>query len=292
MRQRMLCQRRSYNAHNALLILPALLFAMLLGQSNLWAQGSVTVAKELAEQLIRRFSKEVADEGVEKLTIRVQAVLVRSGDDALRAIEKGGPRALRILEGSGADAAISARLISKYGDEAVGALENPVRLGMVRQFGQEAGDVLIKHGVVAEKLIASAGSPAVGAMRELTEQSARRLAMLADEAPTAILAKNSDLLGVVGRYGDRAMDFIWRNKLALSGGTALAVFIANPEPFLDGTRQLVENTVETVATNIGKPIAEQLGDATDWTWRILALSAMLLMYWGWKTRGSQRSAPK
>ena len=289
------CQRRSYNAHNAhnaLLILPALLFAMLLGQSNLWAQGSVTVAKELAEQLIRRFSKEVADEGVEKLTIRVQAVLVRSGDDALRAIEKGGPRALRILEGSGADAAISARLISKYGDEAVGALENPVRLGMVRQFGQEAGDVLIKHGVVAEKLIASAGSPAVGAMRELTEQSARRLAMLADEAPTAILAKNSDLLGVVGRYGDRAMDFIWRNKLALSGGTALAVFIANPEPFLDGTRQLVENTVETVATNIGKPIAEQLGDATDWTWRILALSAMLLMYWGWKTRGSQRSAPK
>jgi hypothetical protein len=129
-------------------------------------------------------------------------------------------------------------------------------------------------------------------MRELTEQSARRLAMLADEAPTASLAKNSDLLGVVGRYGDRAIDFVWRNKLALSGGTALAVFVANPEPFLDGTRQLVENTVETVATNIGKPIAEQLGNATDWTWRILALSAMLLMYWGWKTRGSRRSAPK
>ena len=224
--------------------------ALVLCQSNLWAQGSVTVAKELAEQLIRRFSKEVADEGVEKLTTRVQAVLVQSGDDALRAIEKGGPRALRILEGSGADAAISARLLSKYGDEAIGALENPVRLGMVRQFGQEAGEVLIKHGVVAEKL------------------------------------------GVVGRYGDRAMDFVWRNKLALTAGTALAVFVADPEPFLDGTRQLVENTVDTVATNIGKPIAEQLGNATDWTWRILALAAMLLGFWAWKTRGSRQAANK
>lgn len=282
-------QRRSFNA---LQILPMLVVTLVLSQSNLWAQGSVTVAKELAEQLIRRFSKEVADEGVEKLTTRVQAVLVQSGDDALRAIEKGGPRALRILEGSGADAAISARLLSKYGDEAIGALENPVRLGMVRQFGQEAGEVLIKHGVVAEKLIASAGSPAVGAMRELTEQSARRLAILADEVPTASLAKNSDLLGVVGRYGDRAMDFVWRNKLALTAGTALAVFVADPEPFLDGTRQLVENTVDTVATNIGKPIAEQLGNATDWTWRILALAAMLLVFWAWKTRGSRQAANK
>ena len=90
-------QRRSFNA---LQILPMLVVALVLSQSNLWAQGSVTVAKELAEQLIRRFSKEVADEGVEKLTTRVQAVLVQSGDDALRAIEKGGKRALRILEGS------------------------------------------------------------------------------------------------------------------------------------------------------------------------------------------------
>ena len=269
----------------------AILIVMLFSGAHAAAQGKAALAKEAAEQLIRRFSKEVADEGVEKLTARVQAVLVNAGDDALRVIEKGGPRALRILEGSGADAAISARLLSKYGDEAIGALESPIRLGMVREFGQEAGEALIKHGVVAEKLIASAGSPAASAINQLTTQSARRLAMLADEPAMANLAKNSDLLGVVSRYGDRAMDFIWRNKLTLAGGTALAVFVANPEPFLDGTRQLVENSVEAVATHVGKPIAEQLGDAKQWTWRILAISAMLILYWAWKTRGSGR-APK
>jgi hypothetical protein len=244
---------------------------VLFGGTSL-AQGKAALAKEAAEQLIRRFSKEVADEGVEKLTARVQSVMASAGDDVLKVIEKGGPRALRILEGSGADGAISARLLSKYGDEAIGALESPVRLGMVREFGEEAGEALIKHGVVAEKLIASAGSPAVGAMKQLTDQSVRRMAMLADE-----------------RYGDRAMDFVWRNKLTLAGGTTLAAFVANPEPFLDGTRQLVENTVESVATNVGKPIAQQLGDAKQWTWRILAIAAMLILFWGWKTRGSRRS---
>ncbi|MBU6386000.1 MAG: hypothetical protein KGS49_08695 [Planctomycetes bacterium] len=267
----------------------AFLATLVLFGGAAWAQGKAALAKEVAEQLIRRFSKEVADEGVEKLTARVQSVMASAGDDVFKVIEKGGPRALRILEGSGADGAISARLLSKYGDEAIGALESPVRLGMVREFGEEAGEALIKHGVVAEKLIASAGSPAVGAMKQLTDQSVRRMAMLADEPSTAALAKSSDLLGVVGRYGDRAMDFVWRNKLTLAGGTALAAFVANPEPFLDGTRQLVENTVESVATNVGKPIAQQLGDAKQWTWRILAIAAMLILFWGWKTRGSRRS---
>lgn len=269
----------------------AMLCALPLSNNLVLAQSKAALAKEAAEQLLRRFSKEMADEGVEKITTRVQAVMANAGDDALKVIEKGGPRALRILESSGTDAAISARLLSKYGDDAIGALESPVRLGMVREFGEEAGEALIKHGAVAEKLISSAGTPAVGAIKQLSNQSVRRMAMLADEPTSATLAKNPDLLAVVGRYGDRAMDFIWRNKLTLAGGTALAAFVANPEPFLDGTRQLVENTVETVATNVGKPIAEQLGDAKQWTWRILAIAAMLILFWAWKTRGSGK-APK
>jgi predicted MFS family arabinose efflux permease len=47
-----------------------------------------------------------------------------------------------------------------------------------------------------------------------------------------------------------------------------------------------------LASNVGKPIAEQLGTAKDWTWRILAISAMLLLFWAWKTRGSSRRVPE
>ena len=272
---------------NPIFATPLLVFLMFSG-TQVWGQSKATLAKEAAEQLIRRFSKEVADQGVEKLTSRVQSVMAVAGDDVLKIIETGGPRALRILEGSGADAAVTARLLSKYGDQAIGVLESPVRLGLVREFGQEAGEVIIKHGVVAENLIASAGSPAIRAMKPLTEQGVRRMAMLADEPTTAAMAKSPELLNVVGRYGDRAMDFVWRNKLALAGTATLAAFVANPEPFLDGTRQLVENSIETVATNVAKPIAEQLGDAKQWTWRILAIAAMLILFWGWRIRRTRR----
>jgi hypothetical protein len=73
---------------------------MTIGANSALAQGKAALAREAAEQLIRRFSKEVADEGVEKLTVRVQSVLANSGDDVLEVIQKGGPRALRILEDS------------------------------------------------------------------------------------------------------------------------------------------------------------------------------------------------
>lgn len=118
----------------------AILFVWITPSNQLFAQGKVALAKEVAEQLLRRFSKEVADEGVEKLTTRLQAVVLSAGDDALKVIERSGPRALRILENSGADAAVTTRLLSKYGDDALGALESPARLGLVREFGQEAGE--------------------------------------------------------------------------------------------------------------------------------------------------------
>ena len=45
-----------------------------------WAQGKITLARELVEQLARKFSKEVADEGTERLTARVQTVLAQAGE--------------------------------------------------------------------------------------------------------------------------------------------------------------------------------------------------------------------
>jgi len=72
---------------------------------------------------------------------------------------------------------------------------------------------LVKLGVVAEKVLTASGAPAAKALANLSSQNARRLVMLADDAGTATLASNTDLLALFARYGDRAMDFVWRNKL-------------------------------------------------------------------------------
>lgn len=248
--------------------------------STTLAQGKLGVARELVEQLARKFSKEVSDEGVEKLTARVQAVLVRTGDEGAEAIQRIGPRAVGILESSGDEITSAAKLLAKHGDEAIEVLNSPVRRSLLATLGDDAGEVLVKHGVVAEKVLTASGTPAAKALVNLSSQNARRLVMLADDAGTATLASNTDLLALFARYGDRAMDFVWRNKLALSTGTVLAAFLANPEPFLDGTLQLAESGFDSLTTNVAKPIAEKIGNNTQWTLVLLAalLCGSLLIY--------------
>ncbi|MEI8212392.1 MAG: hypothetical protein WCI02_09605 [Planctomycetota bacterium] len=237
--------------------------------NSVHAQGRVTIAKEIVEQLTRKFSKEVADEGTERLTARVQSLLAKVGDDGAEAIRQVGPRAIRLIEEAGEDSMMSARLLAKHGDEAVWAVETPARRALISTLGEGAGESLIRHGSIAEKLLVQSGEPAVGALQNLTAQNGRRLAMLAEEPTTSRLASSPDLLTILGRYGDRGMDFVWRNKGALAAGTALAVFVSNPEPFIDGSM----NLAEIAASQIAKPIAEQIGANTQWTPVLIALIA-------------------
>jgi hypothetical protein len=253
--------------------------------SACWAQGKVTLARELVEQVARKFSKEVADEGTERLTARVQTVLAQVGEEGADAIRNVGPRAVRLLEDAGTDSALTARLLAKHGDEAIWIVEDPARRALVSQLGEGATEALLRHGSIAEKILVQSGESAVGALKTLSAQNGRRLAMLADDPTTAALAKNPDVLAIVGRYGDRGMDFVWRNKGALAAGTALALFVANPEPFIEGTTDLAE----IAASQIAKPVAEQIANRTQWTPVLMVLIGVIGFFAWLKWPRSRRS---
>lgn len=67
-----------------------------------------------------------------------------------------------------------------------------------------------------------------------------------------------ELLDVVEKHGDRAADFIWRNKAALTTTAVLATFVADPEPFLRGTASLADIATNNIATGIVGPIGEKI----------------------------------
>ena len=50
--------------------------------------------------------------------------------------------------------------------------------------------------------------------------------------------RHPEVLGVVAKHGDSAVNFLWQNKGKLAGGAALTAFLLNPEPFLNGTRDI------------------------------------------------------
>jgi hypothetical protein len=226
-------------------------------------------AREAAEYVLRKFGKETASETAEKLAVRIESLAVKYGDDALGAVRKAGPRALRAIESSGDLGSAAARLLSRQGDKALWIVENPQRLKLLVHYGDDAAEAMLKHKGLAEPLISSFRKPAARALSTLDGRNARRLAMMADSGDLARLGRTDALLETISRCGNRGMDFVWRNKKALAVGAALTAFLADPEPFIDGTAQLADRFARPVAEKVGGEIARRV----NWTW--LGVAALI-----------------
>ncbi len=246
---------------STLLLFAASVVFALFGAGNAHGQVPTKVARETVEMLVRKFGKEVVEEGPEILARQIDTVVARLGDDGLAAIQKVGPRAIRWLDEAGEAAPQVARWVSKHGDEAAWVVANPSRLAVAKRLGDDAVEAMIKLGEPAETILSVGGAAAGQAAVKLAPRQGRQLAMLASDAADSALVKNEALMATVGKYGDRAMDFVWKNKGALAVGTTLAVFLADPEPFLDGTRSLAEIAASTAVA----PIARGIATGTNWT---------------------------
>ena len=74
---------------------------------------------------------------------------------------------------------------------------------------------------------------------------------------TLLRAKKAhDLLEVIGKYGEPAMDWIWNHKGTLAGAAAMAAFLAHPEPYLDGTRKLTESVAREVVVPVTSKVID------------------------------------
>jgi hypothetical protein len=254
----------------------AMIIALLVGGS---AQAGLKsrVARETAEHVMKTFGKETAGESVEVLTGRIGKLAAEFGDDVAIAAKNVGPRAIDLIEAAGTQGTEAARLLARYGDDAVWVVGKPDRLGLVARYGDDAAEAMMRHGEITEPLLREYGGEAAAALRGLSGQNSRRLAIMAQEGELAAIGKTTKLLAVITRYGDHAMEFIWKNKGALTVSTALIAFLAHPEPFLDG----VKDITSIAAENVAKPVVEAAGQVAaevarqvNWTVVLLLMAAV------------------
>lgn len=232
------------------------------------AQGKSALAREAAEYVMRKFGKEAAEVGVETLTRKIETLAIKYGNDVFLAVRKVGPRTLRIVEEAGEHGLESVKLMARVGDDAIWVVAKKSRLAIFVKYGDNAAESMIKHGEIADPLLASFGKPAAGALKAVNSQNARRLAMMADDGQLARIGRTPELFEVVEKYGDRAADFVWRNKGALTVTAGLTAFLADPKPFLDGaadiTKIVSENAVKPLAKVPGQ-VATEAAKSTNWT---------------------------
>ncbi len=217
-------------------------------------------AKEAAEYVAQKFGKEAIEEGAETFARKVEVLAVKHGDEAISAVKKVGPTTLRIVEEAGENGPQAIKLMARHGDNALWVVAKKNRMAIFVKYGDDAAEAMMKHGELAEPLIQTMGKPAAGALTAVSKQNGRRLAMMAEDGTLNQIGRSNELLPVVTKYGDAAMDFIWRNKGALTVATTLTAFLSDPKPFIDGTVELAKPIAEAP----GK-IATEVARNTDWT---------------------------
>ena len=247
-----------------------------------WADVKTAAVRETIEYVTKTFSKEAAEEGTELMGRKIEQLAVKHGDDGLAAVRKVGPQALGLAEKAGVHGDVAVRAMARYGDDgAEWIAKRPKNLELASRYGDDAVEALVKHKEVAEPLVQELGEQGAKALAKIGPQQGRQLAMLAADPTTAAMARNPQLLDVVARYGDAGMNFIWKHKGALAVSATLAAFLADPQPFIDGTADLAQIAGE----NLVKPLATGIGQRADWTVlgiclvSALALLAVLRSYW-------------
>ena len=222
--------------------------------SSAEASPQAKAVKETVEFLMRKFTKEVTQEGVGVIRKRLEKLAVKYGDDALVAARKTGPSGIRAMEEAGEHGGAIARTLAKHGDRALAVALSPKSVALVSRYGDDAARAMIRHPRIAEPVIHTYGRPAAQAMSQLSSKEGIVLAKMAKNGELTRMGRSDEVLAVIGKYGDSAMNFIWRNKGALFIGTTLAAFLSNPESFLstggDITGEVVGNTMETVAQGV------------------------------------------
>ncbi|MDZ4821398.1 MAG: hypothetical protein SGJ20_20745 [Planctomycetota bacterium] len=266
----------SSNAGNAVRLLLLLLLVLAL-QTSAFASVKTQAAREATEYVMKQFSKETIEGGAEKFAAKLEVLATRNGDEALLAVKKVGPRAVDIIETAGVNGPQAAKLLSKYGDEALVVSRQPESLALISKYGDDAAEAMIKHPGIADDVVAAYGKEGASAMARLNKENGLELARLMKSGELAQIGRGANLLAVVTKYGDAGMQFIWKHKKALAVTATLTAFLANPQPFIDGTRDLGQTAIESVG-NVATQVPKSIAENTDWTPVMLAIVAVVSVY--------------
>lgn len=211
------------------------MMVLLLAASLLGVPGNALCAQSAA---VRRLAREIVEtfgrETVERAEPRVARLIEEYGDDAIRALRRAGSPGVETLERFGV---AGARIVSRWGDDGVRvlAMEGEAAASMLSRFGDDAVAFMVRHPGAGRDLLEQFGAQVLRA--PLSTESVVALNRLS--GPIRASGRSSEILGVVERFGDRACSFLWRNKGTLFATAVLVSFLADPQPYLDGVKQLI-----------------------------------------------------
>jgi hypothetical protein len=200
------------------------------------------------------------------------------GDDAVKALRRVGPAGVHLVERHGAS---GARILAKWGDDGVRllSLEGDAAVAAFGRYGDEGVELLIRHPGAGRQLLENFGGQALRA--PLSTESMVTLNRLAE--PIRSTGRSKEILEVVEKFGDRACAFLWRNKGVVFGAALLAAFLSDPQPYIDGAKELiVQPAAEAGKVAVGR---------ADWTIVFVVVGLAGVAWAAWRLRRRTPAIP-
>ena len=197
-------------------------------------------AEYASEKLGRKAAREAAETAAKKATGEAAETIVRkttakaARESAEQLARKAGLAASRCT-----DDALSAVL--RYGDSAA---------GLINHFGDDAAQALVT----------------------VSDRNGRRLVMLEQELAQSGHAE--PILKLVGKQGDALVECLWKNKATVAAGVGVAVLLTNPDAVLNAGATVTTAALDTVGTNVVRPVAEGVVWTISRLLMLLALTAV------------------
>jgi hypothetical protein len=235
----------------------------------------LSVQSAAARKLAREVAETFGREAVEAAEPRVLKLVEAYGDEAAGVLRKAGLPGVQAIERFGAP---GLKILGRWGDDGLRllTLEGDTAVAAVARYGDDAAGLMIRHPGIGRQLLQEFGEQALRS--RLTTESVVTLNRLAPQIKGS--GRASEILSVVEKSGDRVCEFLWRNKGTIFIASVLATFLHDPQPYLDGVKQLVVQP----ATGVAREAASR----TNWTAvvvvALLILSAWAGIRWGWVSK--------
>ncbi len=276
-------------AHVTRRLLSAVIFSATLVVSHGARAGAASagesIAKEVAAELAEQVGQKGSREFLDATAVELERIADKCGSESLDVIQKQGIAAFRVFRSAGDDAGpYLIKAIRTYSDDAIRVAQTSAGRVILREGSDSAIRAVARHSDAVIPVIQKYGEDCARALAEISEGNGRRLVQLAEEH--SFPANDFDkLMLVVEKYGDRAMDFIWRNRNPLLMTAAFTAFVSDPAPYIDGVKKLTE-----VATKPLQEFFEGIVSHVSWNFLvgvIVALVGLKLVF----TRRTRRSSP-
>ncbi len=248
-------------------ILILVMCGRVIGQEAAAADAAIDAIEDGASQVADHFPTGTADFGGEGALARtMEEDATKFGtQETVQATEKVGPEALtEVADMDPAEGQKALQLMARDGDSALYITRSGRRMAIFMDLGNDAVTAMEKQKGIVEGLLETFGRPAAQDIDELSDVNGKRLINMADSGALNANGQAPGMLSVIGKYGDTAMNFIWKHKGTLAVGAVAVAFLRDPKPFIDGTRKLTTAVIRTPFNAMSKPLAT-VAKTTNWT---------------------------